>query len=255
MSSVAKKDTKMLTPFRKLTIAVAMVAVLAGFMAGPAAAQDPDAPSIGEVAAADGQFSTLVTAAQLAGLSDTIADCDAGPLTVLAPTDDAFAAALSALNLEVTDLVADPDLLTALVSYHVLDGAIPSEVVLTLDGASAPTLQGEDITVSVDGDAISIVSGNPVPANVTAADIQACNGIIHVIDNVLLPPTVAESLGLPAPAAEEEPAAEEPAETEAAQEDLAETGSNSLTLAVIAVTLMAAGGLVVVSSRRLRTLD
>ncbi len=254
MSSVAKKDTTMLKPLRKLSIAVVMVAALVGFMAGPATAQDPDAPSIAEVAAADGGFSTLVTAAELAGLGDTISDCEAGPLTVLAPTDDAFAAALEALGLEVTDLVADPELLTTIVSYHVLDGAVPAEVVLTLDGASAPTLQGEDVSVSVDGDTISIVSGNPVPATVIAADIQACNGIIHAIDNVLLPPTVAEALGLAA-AAEEAPAEEAPAETDAAQTDLAQTGSNSMTLAVIAVTLMAAGGLVVVSSRRLRTLD
>ena len=260
LSSVAKKDTKMFTPLRKLMIAVVMVAALVGFMAGPATAQDPDAPSIAEVAAADGQFSTVVTALQLAGLADMFAECDGGEYTVLAPTDDAFTAALSALNIEVADLAADTDLLTSILTYHVIEGAIPSDVVLTLDGSSAPTVQGEELTVSVDGDAISIISGNPVPANVIAADVQACNGIIHAIDNVLLPPTVAEALGLPAAPAEDEPAEEEPAEAEAAQTDdaqadLAETGSNSMTLAVIAVTLMAAGGLVVVSSRRLRTLD
>lgn len=221
----------------RLALAVALVVSLLTLSFSPAAAQDADAPSIAEVAADDGRFTTLVAALGAAGLADTFSDCEGGPFTVLAPTDDAFTAALTALNLEVGDLIADADLLTSILTYHVIEGAVPSSAVLGLDGAFAPTLQGENVGVAVDGETISITNGNPTSANVVLPDVQACNGIIHAIDNVLLPPSVAGALGLGA---------------EDDGDELAVTGTSSLLLTLIAGAMLAAGALAVYSSRRLR---
>ncbi len=125
-----------------------------------------------------GTFDTLVTAVQAAGLESALrAD---GPLTVLAPTDDAFAA----LGEEtITALLADPEALADILLYHVVDGAVPASVVGTLP--SATTLNGQDILITA-GEGITI---NGV-AMVVTADILASNGIIHVLDAVLLPPSL-----------------------------------------------------------------
>ncbi len=245
---------------RKLVAAAVIVAMASGVAgAATAAAQDPDAPSIAEVATADGRFTTLVTALELAGLAEMFSTCDGGEYTVLAPTDDAFTSTLEALGLEATDLAADTELLTSVLTYHVIEGAVASDAVVGLDGSSATTVNGEDISISVDGDTISIGSGNPTAANVVVADVQACNGIVHAIDSVLIPPTVAASLGV----AQEEPTDEEPTDEEPTDEEptdeeptdeLATTGAASDVLAVVAAALLAAGVLVVATSRRLRTL-
>ncbi len=243
----------MKTITKPLVAALLVVAVLFGF-AGAATAQDPDAPSIGEVVAGDTDFATLGAALALTGLGDMFTDCAGGPYTVLAPNEDAFAATLGALGIELADLVADPDLVATILTYHVIEGAVTSDVVAGLDGASAPTVQGEDVSVAVDGDTISLLSGNPSPVNVIAADVAACNGVIHVIDGVLLPPTVGESLGLEGSAAqgdapaEEAEEAEESAEEEPAEE-LANTGANSAMVAIFAVALLA-GGLMTVAAVR-----
>lgn len=231
----------------KLGLAFVAVAAVFALAAGPAAAQDPDAPSIAEIAADEGSFTTLVTALDLVGLTDTFADCSAGPFTVLAPNDDAFTAALAALGLEVADLVADPDLVTTILQYHVVPTVATSDVVAALDGTSAPTLQGEEITVAVDGDAVSIVNGNPTPANVIAVDILACNGVIHVIDNVLLPPTVVEALA--GGAAQDDSSDEGTTDEEPADEELANTGANSALITVVAASILLGGGLMVLAAR------
>ncbi len=153
------------------------------------AADEPmttDAPAdepgtIVDVAVGSGEFPTLVAALQAADLVDTL-NSD-GPFTVFAPTEEAFANALAALGLTAEELLADTELLTAVLKYHVLEGAVPAETVVTLDGESVATVNGADVTISVDGDAVMVND-----ANVVAVDIDASNGIIHVIDAVLLPP-------------------------------------------------------------------
>ncbi len=141
------------------------------------------APSIAEIAATNGSFNTLVTALDAAGLVETLSG--EGSFTVFAPTDDAFAA-LPEGTLEA--LLADPQgALTNVLLYHVVDGAVLAETVVTLD--SATTLQGEDV-------AISIVDGNVFlndAVQVVTTDIEASNGVIHVIDGVLLPPSMSEA--------------------------------------------------------------
>jgi transforming growth factor-beta-induced protein len=129
--------------------------------------------------AADG-FDTLVAAVQAADLVDTLKGD--GPFTVFAPTDEAFAAALDALGLTADELLGDTATLTDILLYHVVEGEVLAETVVTLD--SATTVQGSDITIEVvDGGVI--LNGE---INVTTTDIQTSNGVIHVIDGVLLPP-------------------------------------------------------------------
>lgn len=132
--------------------------------------------NIVEVASSNPDFSTLVTAVQTAGLVETLSG--EGPFTVFAPTNAAFDA-LPEGTLE--DLLADPEALANILTYHVVSGRVPAADVVGL--SSATTVQGQDITIEVvDG---SVVLNGDV--NVTATDIQASNGIIHVIDAVLLP--------------------------------------------------------------------
>lgn len=140
-----------------------------------------DAPgTIVDVAVAN-DFTTLVAAVQAAGLVDTLSG--EGPFTVFAPTDDAFAAALDALGITAEDLLADPGL-GDILTYHVIAGEVDAATAISLDGQSAATVNGAEI-------AISVVDGSVVlndTATVIAADVPASNGIVHVIDAVLLPP-------------------------------------------------------------------
>jgi transforming growth factor-beta-induced protein len=141
------------------------------------------APNIVEIAVADGRFTTLVTAVTAAGLAETLQG--EGPFTVFAPTDDAFAA-LPAGTIEA--LLEDIPLLTDILLYHVVSGAVFAADVVTLDAAT--TVLGEDVTITVENGAVFIND-----AQVIIADIEASNGVIHVIDAVLLPP--AEEAELP----------------------------------------------------------
>ncbi|MEM7287681.1 MAG: fasciclin domain-containing protein, partial [Actinomycetota bacterium] len=148
--------------FKSVVAAIVAGAMLIGF-AGAAGAQDPDAPSIGETVATNADFSTLGAALDLTGLSGMFTDCAGGPYTVLAPTNDAFASWLEELGLDINDLIGDPELVATVLTYHVVEGAVTSDVVVGLDGASAPTVQGEAVTVAVEGETVSLYSGNPTP--------------------------------------------------------------------------------------------
>lgn len=145
-------------------------------------AEDEEGPgTIVDVAVGAGTFETLVAAVTAADLVDTLSG--EGPFTVFAPTDEAFATALDALGLTADELLADTDTLTEILTYHVVAGEVPSSVVVTLDGEMVETVNGASVTVGVDGDAVTVNE-----ANVIAVDVDASNGVIHVIDSVLLPP-------------------------------------------------------------------
>ncbi len=137
--------------------------------------------NIVEVAAGAGDFTTLVAAVEAAGLVDTLSG--PGPFTVFAPTDEAFAAALDALGLTPEELLADTDTLTSILTYHVLDSEVDAATAISLDGQTAATVNGAEISINV-------VDGNVLinDATVVIPDIEASNGIIHAIDTVLLPP-------------------------------------------------------------------
>jgi uncharacterized surface protein with fasciclin (FAS1) repeats len=132
--------------------------------------------NIVEVASEAGSFTTLLAAAEAAGLVDTLTG--EGPFTVFAPTDDAFAALPEGT---VEGLLEDPEALAEILLYHVVSGEVLAETVVTLD--SATTVQGSDVTIEVvDG---GVVLNGTV--NVVTTDVAADNGVIHIIDAVLLP--------------------------------------------------------------------
>jgi uncharacterized surface protein with fasciclin (FAS1) repeats len=124
----------------------------------------------------DGRFETLVAALDAAGLVETLSG--EGSFTVFAPTDDAFAALPDGT---VEGLLADVDALTNVLLYHVVDGKVMSVDVVALTQAEA--LQGDSLDVSFDGESVKINE-----STVIIPDIEASNGVIHVIDAVLLPP-------------------------------------------------------------------
>ncbi len=157
---------------RKFLMATAATAMLAG----AAMAQDA-ASDIVDTAVAAGDFTTLVTAVQAAGLVDTLKG--EGPFTVFAPTDAAFAA-LPEGTVETLLKPENKDQLVSILTYHVVPGAVRSSDLT--EGMTAATVQGGNVTFTLDGGAK--VNG----ANITAADIAASNGVIHVIDTVIMPP-------------------------------------------------------------------
>ena len=136
----------------------------------------PEMPSIADIAAGDERFSTLVAALSTAGLVDTL-DSE-GPFTVLAPTDDAFAK-LPAGTVEA--LLGDIPTLTDILLYHVIPGRILASDVMAF--ASQRTANGDDVVLTMTGGSVTING-----AQVLIADIEAENGVIHVIDTVILPP-------------------------------------------------------------------
>jgi uncharacterized surface protein with fasciclin (FAS1) repeats len=133
--------------------------------------------TIVEIAAGNGDFSTLVAALKAAGLVDVLSG--EGPFTVFAPTNEAFAA-LPEGTVESLLKPENKDQLVAVLTYHVVPGAVYAEDVVKLD--SATTVQGSDIAVATAAGKVSIDN-----AHVVAADIKASNGVIHVIDAVILP--------------------------------------------------------------------
>lgn len=151
-----------------------------------ALAQDAMPATVVDVAASNPEFSTLVAAVETAGLAETLSS--EGPFTVFAPTNTAFANALDALGLTAEELLARDDL-GDILTYHVVPAAVLAEDVLAAVEAGGgefmvDTVNGAQITVTVvDG----MVTLNGV-ATVTATDLMAGNGVVHVIDAVLLPP-------------------------------------------------------------------
>lgn len=139
---------------------------------------EPMPGDIVQVASTTDGFSTLVQAVTAAGLVETLQG--AGPFTVFAPTDDAFAALPSGL-LDKLLLEENRDVLVAILTYHVVAGKVTSAEVAS---GAAPTVEGSNIELTV-GNGIK-VNG----ATVVLADVESSNGVIHVIDQVLLPPTV-----------------------------------------------------------------
>lgn len=138
---------------------------------------DNHAKDIVDTAVGAGNFTTLVAAVTAAGLVDTLKG--EGPFTVFAPTDAAFAA-LPAGTVEDLLKPENKDKLTAILTYHVVPGKVMSTDLS--EGLKAATVQGSEVTITLDGGAK--VDG----AVISTADIEATNGVIHVIDSVIMPP-------------------------------------------------------------------
>ena len=160
--------------FRRTLLSLSAAALLAG----PALAGSHMATKdIVDTAAEAGSFSTLLAAAEAAGLVETLKG--EGPLTVFAPTDEAFAK-LPEGTVETLLLPENKEKLTQILTYHVVAGAVQSGDLS--DGMTAPTVEGSEITVSL-GEGVKINE-----ATVVQPDVMASNGVIHVIDSVLMPP-------------------------------------------------------------------
>ncbi len=155
--------------FRKSLVVLAAVAVMPLAHAGEHGKKD-----IVDTAVAAGNFGTLVTAVQAADLVDTLKG--EGPFTVFAPTDEAFAR-IPPADLEA--LLADKEALTRVLTYHVVPGKVMAADVVNLE--SAATVEGSEIAISTTGG----VKVNE--ATVVQTDIEASNGVIHVIDMVIMP--------------------------------------------------------------------
>jgi len=212
---------------RKALIAsLAVVAIVLGGAASAGAQSDPPG-TIVEIAQSNPDLSTLVTAVSAAGLAETLSG--PGPFTVFAPTNAAFAA-LPAGTLDT--LLADPTGdLAAILKLHVINGAVDSKAAIAAAGGTVETLGGP-ISVELDGDQL-VVGG----ATVVTADIEASNGIVHVIDAVIT-----------------EPASGTPSSVEAGNSGLAASGgSNGLLLGLlagVAVLGLGTSGLVLQRARR-----
>jgi uncharacterized surface protein with fasciclin (FAS1) repeats len=155
-----------------LRAAIAAVLLVVALAPVPVAAAD-----IVDTAAAAGDFETLVAAVRAAGLVEVLKG--EGPFTVFAPTDAAFAAlpegtVASLLRPENRDRLVD------LLTYHVISGEVPAEVAATLDQGT--TVNGQRVDLDFDGETLTVDG-----ARVVAADVAARNGVIHVIDRVLMP--------------------------------------------------------------------
>lgn len=129
------------------------------------------------VAANAGQFNTLIAAVKAAGLVETLQS--AGPFTVFAPTDAAFAK-LPAGTIEA--LLKDKEKLTAILTYHVVSGKVMAADIIKSGGAEPATVNGAPVSITIRDGKVYVDE-----AQVTTADIQASNGVIHVIDAVIIP--------------------------------------------------------------------
>lgn len=183
---------------RHLITKVAVAAILAGGIAAPAYAFDHHgggharmqaSQTIVDVAVSSPDHTTLVAAVQAAGLGETLSG--EGPFTVFAPTNDAFAK-LPAGTVETLVQPANRATLTAVLTYHVVAGELKAADVLAAieaGGGSAvlTTVQGAELTASLQGGSVILTDAAGGTATVTATDLDASNGVIHVIDTVVMP--------------------------------------------------------------------
>jgi len=167
--------TRMFAYAAALTLALPLAfgSIAAKAQTAPAPTQD-----IVEIAAGHGSFNTLVAAVKAAGLVETLKG--AGPFTVFAPTDEAFAK-LPAGTVENLLKPENKDQLVAVLTYHVLPARVMSSDIAGKK-LEAATVQGQSVAVDATGDSVKVDG-----ATVVAADVAATNGVIHVIDSVILP--------------------------------------------------------------------
>jgi uncharacterized surface protein with fasciclin (FAS1) repeats len=161
---------------KKLAMWLFAIMLVLSFESGVFAVENSEAANnIVDVAKGAGNFNTLVAALEKAGLVDTLKG--KGPFTVFAPTDEAFEMLLKELGITAEELLARDDLKNILL-YHVVPGKVMSGDLK--DGMKAKTLADKTVDISLDPVMVN-------KANVVKADIAASNGVIHVIDKVLLP--------------------------------------------------------------------
>ncbi len=160
-----------------IRFSVAAIAVVALVASSSVRAQGPK--DIVDTAVAAGSFKTLAAALQAAGLVETLKG--KGPFTVFAPTDAAFAK-LPAGTVEDLLKPENKAKLVAILTYHVVPGTVMASKVVTMNGKEAKTVNGQSVKIMVKGSTV-MING----AKVVTTDVVASNGVIHVIDTVILP--------------------------------------------------------------------
>lgn len=169
---------------RRLFLTAMLALGMTGLLAG-CWGDDDEEKTIAQVVADDPNFQTLEDALATAGLTATFEDRSAS-FTVFAPTNDAFALMLTELGLTAEELFADVPLLTTVLTYHVLSGEVPAASV-PFGAAIEPLLAGSFFKIlSTDG-ALTFQDSRNRTGNITSTDIFAANGVIHVLDRVMLP--------------------------------------------------------------------
>lgn len=168
-------------PIQRRTVLLASVAT--GLLAACGGGDDDEhaPPTIVATAQATPNLSILVEAVVAANLAGTLSA--PGPLTVFAPTNNAFAALLTELGVTKEALLADKSLLTTVLTYHVVSGRVLKDQVPI--NTPIATLQGATFTVGAD---LRITDGRRRSAAILATDILCSNGVVHIIDKVILPP-------------------------------------------------------------------
>jgi uncharacterized surface protein with fasciclin (FAS1) repeats len=159
-----------------IILSLAVTLTTAGIANAQTTERGPAKATVVEALAADARFTTLVTAVNAAGLADVLSGD--GPFTVFAPTNDAFAK-LPAGTVESLVLPENKEKLVAILTYHVVPAKVMAADVKTM---KATTVQGTDASIVVADGAVKIDS-----ALVTETDIAAGNGVVHVIDSVIIP--------------------------------------------------------------------
>ena len=222
---------------RLVLVMVLVMSLLFGGIGGQVFAQEND---IVDIAVNDGRFSVLTAALQRAGLVETLQG--EGPFTVFAPTDDAFAALLAALDITAEELLAQPSLADVLL-YHVVSGKVMSTDLS--DGMQAATVGGQNVTIDLNGGVFVNASQVIIP------DIEASNGVIHVIDAVLVPAGFQLAVDeAPAPAPAPQPVEQPVTVTETPpREPIPQTGDPGM-MVIGLMALAGVGGLLVTRRKK-----
>lgn len=169
---------------RRLVLAVLALMAIAA-CGGPATTTTAEEEMMDEdvlaVAAAQGDLTTFLAALEAAGIMEDFHG--EGPYTLFIPTDEAFADYLGTAGMTQEEAFAGAEMLQGILSYHIVDMLEDSEMVMGMAGQSFTTLSGLPLQVTVEGDTVMV--GN---ATVERYDLEASNGVIHVIDMVLIPP-------------------------------------------------------------------
>lgn len=171
---------------RRNVILLAGLAAASGLLTACGGSDDDQPaplPDVVQLAQANADLSILVEAVIAADLTATLKST--GPFTVFAPNNAAFAALLTELNLTKAQLLANKPLLTAVLTYHVLSAKVERAQIPL--GKAISTVQGDIFKIDANGSALTITDGRNRKPTILATDIQAINGVVHVVDRVLLP--------------------------------------------------------------------
>jgi uncharacterized surface protein with fasciclin (FAS1) repeats len=190
------EELLMTPPTRRSILVLTLLSVIAAACGGSASTTTTAAPApttteavageeemgdVLEVAAAEGDLNTFLAALEAAGIMEDFHGD--GPFTLFIPTDEAFSDYLSEAGMSQTEVFAGAEMLQAILNHHIVNMMEDAEMVMGMAGQSFTTAGGQALEVTVEGETVMVGE-----ATVERYDLHASNGVIHVIDNVLIPP-------------------------------------------------------------------